>query len=388
MADQPLFHLEDFHPATGITHVCAAGESLPLQAVNTAVSRYANDKAAGHKGRDDQTKELDKVRDLISQAWKVTSKEVGFVSSVAEGVSIILESLDWNEGDNVCVDVDEFPSLVAPFAFKSQRYQQEHGQEKSFTMHYCNAANLPTMVDKKTRLIAVSYVSYLNGARVDLSFYRRLADSVGAILVIDFTQAAGYLPIDASVADFAFSACYKWLLGTTGAAIVYWNQTRQPNWKPATAGWHSLDIGVTRPRWGTGHIDVRDDAMCFCRGNPGHLSIYILREGLDFLNQWDPCDIQKHVQTLTTELLYRLDQEGILASTPKEKERHGASVTIDCVSASKIVEELEKANIYAWNGRGRVRFSFHGYNSLKDVDRIMEVFPILWRKLNPGAEAR
>ena len=48
--------------------------------------------------------------------------------------------------------------------------------------------------------------------------------------VVDFTQAAGYLPIEASVADFAFSACYKWLLGVTGVAVAYWNRTRQPGW--------------------------------------------------------------------------------------------------------------------------------------------------------------
>ena len=50
-----------------------------------------------------------------------------------------------------------------------------------------------------------------------------MADSVGALLLVDFTQASGYLPIDASMADFAFSACYKWMLGITGVAVAFWN---------------------------------------------------------------------------------------------------------------------------------------------------------------------
>lgn len=64
----------------------------------------------------------------------------------------------------------------------------------------------------------------------------------------------------------------------------------------------------------------------------------------------------------------------------KRKRGHEASVTIDCICASEIVEELSKTGIYAWNDRGRVRLSFHGYNSLEDVERIMEVLPSLWRK--------
>ena len=85
-------------------------------------------------------------------------------------------------------------------------------------------------------MILVSYVSYLNGERFDLGPLRRAADAVGALLIVDFTQASGYLPIDAEVADFAFSASYKWMLGMTGVATACWNRRRQPDWAPATAG--------------------------------------------------------------------------------------------------------------------------------------------------------
>ncbi|KAF5862149.1 hypothetical protein ETB97_012134 [Aspergillus alliaceus] len=103
-------------------------------------------------------------------------------------------------------------------------------------IRYYNDDNLNDMENKKTRLIAVSYVSYLNSPQVNLSHYPQLASLVRAILIVDFTQAAGYAPIDASVADSAFLACYKWLLGTTAAAITYWNQTRMPDSSPATGG--------------------------------------------------------------------------------------------------------------------------------------------------------
>ncbi|PLB55544.1 PLP-dependent transferase [Aspergillus steynii IBT 23096] len=382
MADTPLFPLESFCSVPGVAHVCAAGESLPLNAYNTALAKYINDKSGGHTGRHDQLQHIDDVRAGVSQAWNVSVEEVGFAPSVADGVSIILESLDWKAGDNVCVHEDEFPSLVGPFALRGQKVERDVAKYPA--MRYHSDRNLQDVVNSRTRLIAVSYVSYYDGRRVDLSYYRRVADSVGAILLVDFTQAAGYTPIDARIADFAFSACFKFLLGTSGAAIAFWNQKRLPEWRPTTAGGYSLALGEPRPDWETNPLAIRNDAMCFSSGNPAHLAIYILREALQFLNQWDPIVIERHVQTLTTLLLRKLHQEGIPSSTPLEKARHGASITVTCEGSSEIVDGMRSVGVYAWNGLGRVRFSFHGYNRAADVDRIMEVFPALYRKRNAG----
>ncbi|KAL5340426.1 pyridoxal phosphate-dependent transferase [Aspergillus crustosus] len=377
----PLFPPAAFHTTPGITHVCAAGETLPLEAHKAALTNYLSDKASGHIGPAAKTKQIEHVRSVIAQQWKVPKQEIGFAGNVADGVSMLVDSLHWEEGDNVVLDPDDFPSLIAPFAVKSQAHRERYGVEIP-QVRYAAEKELEAAVDRRTRLIAISYVSYLNGARVDLSFYRRVADSVGAILVVDYSQAAGYLPIDASIADFAFTACHKWLLGVTGVTIAYWNRTRQPDWKPTTAGWYSLDFGHPRPQWGEETLRFRDDALVFTRGNPSHMSIYVLRESVDFLSRWDAVEIERHVQILTTAFLEGLEREGIQSSTPKEKHRHGGSVTIHCNGASEIVDGLRKAEIYAWNGNGRVRISFHGYNSRRDVERLLEEVPALWRKFN------
>ncbi|RDW64354.1 uncharacterized protein DSM5745_09765 [Aspergillus mulundensis] len=383
MADKPLFSLDAFCSTPGITHVCAAGESLPLNSHNAAFAKYMQDKAAGHIGPRFKSQQLDHVRVVISQEWKATSiNEIGFAPSVADGVSMVVESLHWEEGDNVVVDADDFPSLIAPFKIRSQAHQTRGGVAVP-EVRFANADALDSVVNPNTRVIAVSYVSYLTSARVDLSYYRRVADKVGAILIVDYSQAAGYAPIDAPIADFAFSCCHKWLLSSTGVAIAYWSQTRQPDWRPSTAGWHSLDpLPTTRAQWEAQAISLRDDALVFTRGNPSHLPIYILRESLDFLAQWDAAQIEKHVQILTTSLLEALEREGVPSSTPREKRNHGSSVTVHCKGAAEIVAEMRAAGVYAWNGNGRVRFSFHGYNCQADVERIMDVFPVLWRQYN------
>jgi len=270
---QPLFDPADFRLPPGITHVCAGGETAALRAHDEALLRYVADKSRGMPGRLAQEAEIDAARAGIARLWGVDKGDIGFVSNVAEGVSIVAESLDWHEDDTICIDANEYPSVVGPIVMRrnpSVGLRQARGNAPD---------RLAACADASTRIIAASYVSYLTGERVDLPALRRLADHLGALLLIDFTQASGYLPIEASLADFAFSACYKWMLGITGVAIAYWNRGRQPHWAPASAGWHSFMPGSR------GYDTVpplRADAMCFTRGNPAHAAIYVLNKALSY----------------------------------------------------------------------------------------------------------
>ncbi len=360
-AVHPLFYPADFRLPPGIVHVCAGGETAALRAHDDALMRYVADKSTGLPGRTAQEAEIEAARVGMARLWHVLSEDIGFVSNVAEGVSIVAESLDWREGDSIAIDANEYPSVVAPVAFRrapSIALRQATGSEPD---------RLAACVDRTTRIIGASYVSYLTGERTDLQALRRLADSVGALLVVDFTQASGYLPIEASIADFAFSACYKWMLGITGVAVAYWNRARQPGWAPASAGWYSLAPGS---RGYDALPALRPDAMRFTRGNPAHCPIYVLNSALSYLGSYDMGDVQSHVQTLTTTLLDELSGAPFRITTPADPARHGASVCIASPIAADIVSALYDQGIYTWNGQGRIRISFHGYNSLTDVERV------------------
>jgi len=228
-----------------------------------------------------------------------------------------------------------------------------------------------------TRMIAVSAVSFLTAARYDLPALRGVADSVGALLAVDFTQGAGWMPIDASVADFAFAATYKWVLGTTGVALAFWNRARQPGWAPGTAGWHSI-ASMGRPDWSR-RPNLLPDAGRFTRGNPAHLGLYILDGALDYLAGFGAAAIERHVQALTGPMLARLSEAGIPSTTPADPHRHGASVCVQSPHAAAIVAGMERRGVLAWNGRGRIRVSFHGYNGSADMESATDALIAEWR---------
>lgn len=367
----PLFDRAAFRIPAGVAHVCAAGETPFLLRHDAALRRYALDKSAGPEGRTAMQAEVDTARCRAARLWSVDPDALGFVGSVAEGVSMVAESLDWQSGDTVCVDPDEYPSVVGPFALQRRPPLALRFTDGRDPDRYARA------VDARTRVIAASCVSYLTGERLDLAALRQTADSVGALLVVDFTQAAGYLPIEASLADFAFSSCYKWLLGTTGVALAYWNRARQPGWTPTTGGWHSIALS-DRPDW-TAALAVRQGGIRFTRGNPPHAPLYVLASALDYLSAYDTSAITAHVQALTTALMDRLEAADIPFRTPRDPARHGASVCIDTPQAERLAEALVRRGIYVWNGHGRLRFSFHGYNGADDVVRIDEALRAIWR---------
>jgi selenocysteine lyase/cysteine desulfurase len=369
MSEGPLFDPRDFMISDGIAHLCAGGESACLHRHADAFSRYLRDKSRGMDGRAAQEAEIARARAGIARCWGVDAASIGFVGSVAEGVSIVAESLDWRDGDSLVVDDSEYPSVVGPFLMRrhprvSLRQAKGTGPDR-----------FAGCVDARSRVIGVSYVSYLTGERHDLSALRALADRTGALLVVDFTQAAGYLPLEASIADFAFSACYKWLLGVTGVAVAYWNRARQPGWSPASAGWYSFEPGS---RSYDNPPPLRGDALRFTRGNPAHASIYVLADALDYLAAYDVRDVQAHVQGMTTAMLERLEALRVPALTPADPARHGASVCVSSPRAQAIVDAMARRGVLAWNGQGRIRFSFHGYNSRRDLDQAIGALTAEW----------
>jgi selenocysteine lyase/cysteine desulfurase len=277
-------------------------------------------------------------------------------------MSILVESLEWREGENVVIAADEYPSIVAPLALR-----------RGVTLRFADmmdAAAVAGAADARTRMIAVSAVSMVDGRRHDLHALRRVADHAGAMLVVDFTQCSGWMPIEASVADFAFSSCYKWMLGLTGVAIAYWNRVRQPAWAPSTAGWWSIVMSGT-PDYAQ-PIKLRDDAGRFTRGNPAHAPVYAMHAAMDFLEAWPRGAIATHVRSLTLALLEALERHRIASTTPRDPARHGANVCIAHPRANAIVNAMAERGVLAWNGRGRIRFSFHGYNDAAELPRIVD----------------
>ena len=70
-----------------------------------------------------------------------------------------------------------------------------------------------------------------------------LARSVGATLVLDVTQSAGVVPLDAPAlgVDVLVSSGYKWLCSAPGAGICYLRPELWERLDPPFVGWKSTE---------------------------------------------------------------------------------------------------------------------------------------------------
>ena len=75
----------------------------------------------------------------------------------------------------------------------------------------------------RTRLVALSHVSWATGAVLDVAGAARAAHDAGALVLVDGAQSAGAIPVDVSalgVDAYAFPA-HKWLLGPEGLGALW-----------------------------------------------------------------------------------------------------------------------------------------------------------------------
>jgi selenocysteine lyase/cysteine desulfurase len=381
-ASEPLFNRADFHLEPGIVHACGAGETPFLRRHSEAFEAYARDKSRGVVGRELEYDKVTATRERVARFFGVPFEDIGFVSSVAEGMTTVAATIPWNPGDNACVLAIEFPSMTLPLSLHSSPPVELRVAR--------DVEQLMGQVDSKTRVISVSHVSYWSSERVDLEALRGTADRVGALLLVDFTHSAGAVPVDLSVADFGFSACYKWLLGCTGVAVAYWNRERQPTWSPGTGGWNSIVLAEMPNAANPG--TTKEGAARFTFGNPAFPAVYVLEEAIKYLESFGIDAIYSHNQELVQRFIDGIDERGLPLITPHELDRRGSSVSVKMTEPDHVrgeqaqftdtpglVHRLQARSILTWGGQQRLRVSFHGYNSWWDVDQLLGALDEEWR---------
>ena len=226
-----LVPISDFLHLDRVTHLAGGGQTPFLVRAQAALERFAQAKGTGLAGQRANDAVHASVSEKVAALLGAEADDIGFPSSVAHGVSLVADGIDWREGDNVVMERWEFPSLMNPFLAQRRRGVEVRTVTPEPGTMRAPLARFDEAIDAKTRVVAVSHVSYLTGERHDLEAYAALAKKVGALFVVDASHALGSVPVHAPVADLLVGCCYKFLLGIHGAAIAYWNRARIPDWR-------------------------------------------------------------------------------------------------------------------------------------------------------------
>jgi cysteine desulfurase / selenocysteine lyase len=344
-----------------------------LTAQPGVLTDYARDKARGLDGIRSIYSRVSRARDDAAELLGVTPEEIGFPLNVAQAMSSIARTLD-ARGGNVVIPQWEFSSTLYPWVTGTSldvRLAREHD-------HLLDVDRVSELVDGNTRAIVVSLVSYYTGELLDLVALRRVADSVGAALIVDASHAVGAVDFDATLADFVLSCGYKWMLGAHGGAIAYCNARRQPHWLPRESGWRSTVEVPTVER----NLSVTQytDGRRFELGNPAILPVLMTGEGVRYLTRLGIGAVDSYLGTLTRRIVERIDGLGLDLLTPRESQRRAGIVSFRVDDSSAWQARLDADGILVWATEGRVRLSPHVYTTPDDVDRALDAISTIARK--------
>ncbi|MCT1550832.1 aminotransferase class V-fold PLP-dependent enzyme [Brevibacterium casei] len=176
---------------------------------------------------------VERSRELFAALVHARPGEVATGAAVSQLLAPVAQALP--DGAQVLVPDIEFTSGIFPFAVHADR-----GVE----VRTAPLSRLAEAITADTDLISVSAAQSSTGEVADLAAITRRAREVGAIVIVDATQAAGWLPLDASGADVLVAAAYKWLCAPRGTAFLAVHpelRARHEEYaarlKPLAAGW-------------------------------------------------------------------------------------------------------------------------------------------------------
>jgi cysteine desulfurase / selenocysteine lyase len=357
----------DFIGLAGKIHLATGGEPPLLEAHRRAFECFATDKAGGYTGYWRHWEVISQVREQIAHLIQLEPGDIALLGNASDGIMRVASSFDWQPGDNVVVpDLDYASGRFALASLKRKGVELRLVAAENWAI---STESLLEACDQRTRLIYISQVNALTGQHADIAAMSTALRDTPTALLMDSSHALGVVHVPGDLADFTVSCCYKFALGIH-EGILAWNRRRWPEFTPLGAGWVSASAGET-----PGDFRLNDDATRAEYGNVGHLGAYMLRESLDYLDQYGIDAIAGHVRQLSGRLVAGMAALGLDVMTPAETAGRAANAAFAHSQTGAIMRQAARDGVLIWGDNGRIRTSAHLFTTADDVDTFLDRLP-------------
>lgn len=344
-----------------------------------AVAEYLEYKRRGIWHAGDRVSVMQQqVRASFAALIHAEPSEIAFVPSTTTGENLMVAALGFpGAKGNIVTDALHFEgSLYLYDALARQGVDVRVVRPREWRVRLEDVA---AAVDSQTRLVAVSQVSYLNGYEHDLKALAELAHAHGSLLYADAVQAAGCVSIDVHAwgVDALGAASYKWLMGDMGQGFLYVRQQALGRLRRPCHGYRQLEkFAYHAFEWNApGHYPVEwtqmeNAAGYFEIGTYANAVLAALSFSLPWLESVGVEKIQAHAQRLVARLRAEMPKRGYECITPTES--RASIVAFRVTEMEKTAAALKRAHVDVDLGEGRMRVSPSVYNTMEDVERLIE----------------
>ncbi|GJM28130.1 MAG: cysteine desulfurase [Cyclobacteriaceae bacterium] len=376
----------------------AASNQKPLSVLNALDHYYRNDHANIHRGihtlaeRATEAYELSRKRtaEFINAA---EPEEIIFTSGTTEGLNLVASTYGrklLKPGDEVLITNMEHHSNIVPWQMLCEEKDlklkvlplRDNGEVKWEL--------LDSMLTERTRIVSIVHASNSLGTINPISELSDKVHQAGAILVVDGAQASAHLEIDVQAlnCDFYALSSHK-MYGPTGVGVLYGKRKWLEKMPPYKGGGEMIKE-VTLEK--TTYSDIPHK---FEAGTPNIADVVAFKTAIEFIDEIGKNTIIQHENKLLNHAHAELEAIDGLRLIGTAAEKVGVvSFVVDGVHHFDLGVMLDTKGIAVRTGHhctqplmecygleGTVRASFSVYNTIEEVDLLVESLDAIVKKL-------
>jgi len=304
----------------------------------------------------------EEIRVAFAKLINAKPEEVAVVTSASAGINPIANALQFDGRNGVVMGEFEFPTMGHIWLA-----QEARGAKVQFlpaTGDTIPLAGYEQAIDRRTMIVPLTHLSFVNGFRSDVAAIARMAHSAGAYVFLDGYQDCGTRPLDVKAlgVDFYVTGTLKYLLGPPGLGFLYVREELIERLVSPVASWMGQrDVFAFNPKV----LDRAPAARRFEGGSPSIPNIYAALPALGFLSGIGLDAVSGQIEKLTRAFLVGVHDLGIAAKTPADSV--GPLVVLRARNAALVSGRLAERKILISTRLDGVRFAFHCYNNMDDV---------------------
>ncbi|KAF7787604.1 hypothetical protein PRUB_a4736 [Pseudoalteromonas rubra] len=380
------------------------GSQVP-QSVLSAMSAYLgyfNSNLGGAFFSSDKTVELmDNARQAVADLLNAPAKEQIVFGANMTSLTFSFSraiSRDWQAGDEVIVtNADHYSNVSSWRQAAEDKGASVHAVKVNEADCTLDMDHFRSLLNSKTKLVAVTYASNTTGSINDIKQIVELAHQVGALVYVDAVHYAPHELIDVQALDCDFLACSVYKFFGPHVGVVYGKMAHLAGFTPYKV---EPAKDVVPGRWETGTqsfeglagVVAAIDYIASLSGLPEDTPRRE-RLGVAFANT------KAHEMALSEHFLSRLQAfpqirlYGIEDTARLAERTPTFALTFDGIAPRTVSEYLGKQHICVWDGNfyaqglceqlgvmqsgGVVRIGCMHYNTIEELDTLFGHFEVL-----------
>lgn len=352
-------------------HAGTAPMSLRSRA---AVETVVNDLTRAPRRQDRFLEDMERLRRTLARLIGGSPDGLAVTRGTAHGLSLLARGLDWQAGDNIVSARLEYPANLYPWMAQAGRGVELRLVEPDGGRVTPEAVF--ALMDERTRVVALSSVQFWNGYRLDIARIGAECRSRGIILSVDAIQSVGVLETDveAMQVDLLAAGAGKWMMGPVGIGLAWFAPILLERIEPLLVGTGSVTKNTEyfRPE-----LEWAPTARKFEESTISWMDLVAFLAAAELLLEIGMDKVEERVLALAGRLGDGLVERGFEVWAPWPRKRSESSGIISFRKPGSAPEEqlrdLTAARVACRTHADYVRLSPHFYNTVQEIDRILDV---------------